>query len=109
MRITFTGTGAANGIPGYFQADRVSEYARVHRGEDVRYRAGAVSDGVLKIDWGPDTFACCERLGMRAKEWTHVFFTHSHDDHFAPREFTSFRRSCRWNTPSRSSMAMPRS
>jgi len=87
VRITFTGTGAANGIPGYFQTDRVSEHARKHGGKDVRYRAGAVIDGILKIDWGPDTFACCERLGMRAAEWKHVFFTHSHDDHFAPREF----------------------
>lgn len=87
MRITFTGTGAANGIPGYFQSDRVSEHARRHKGKDVRYRAGAAIDGVLKIDWGPDTFACCDRLGLRASEWTHVFFTHSHDDHYAPREF----------------------
>ncbi|RMG22933.1 MAG: hypothetical protein D6724_09420 [Armatimonadetes bacterium] len=87
MRILLTGTGAADGIPGYFQTDRVSELARAHGGKDVRYRSGAVVDGVLKIDWGPDTFACAQRLGLRPRDWTHVLFTHSHDDHYAPREF----------------------
>ena len=86
MKIELTGTGGADGIPGFFSDDRVSEHARTHGGKDVRHRASAVIDGTIRIDFGPDTFGQCQKLGIRPKDWQQIVFTHSHDDHFAPRE-----------------------
>jgi phosphoribosyl 1,2-cyclic phosphate phosphodiesterase len=86
VKVLLTGTGAADGVPGYFSDSELSRFARRHGGKDVRLRSAALIDGVLKIDFGPDTFAQCAALGLSALEWKYIVFTHSHDDHFAPRE-----------------------
>lgn len=69
-----------------FADSRLSRHARKHGGRDIRLRSAAVVDGCLKIDFGPDTFAQIVRYGLRASDWKAILFTHSHDDHFAPRE-----------------------
>jgi phosphoribosyl 1,2-cyclic phosphate phosphodiesterase len=86
MTILLTGSGAADGIPAFFGTDRVSTHAREFGGRDRRLRASAVVDGTLRIDFGPDTFAQASALQLDPSSWTHILFTHSHDDHFAPRE-----------------------
>lgn len=86
MKIELTGTGGADGIPGFFSNDRVSEHARKQGGKDARTRASALIDGTIRIDFGPDTFAQCQKLGIKPSDWQQIVFTHSHDDHFAPRE-----------------------
>lgn len=86
MKILLTGTGAADGIPAFFANSRVSDYAREHKGKDLRTRASAVVDDILRLDFGPDTFAQCQVLGIRPLDWKILAFTHSHDDHFAPKE-----------------------
>ena len=86
MRILVTGSGGADGIPGFFANSNVSRYARKNGGKDVRTRSGALVDGVLKIDFGPDTFAQCCALDLDPCEWNHIVYTHSHDDHYSPKE-----------------------
>lgn len=86
MKLRFLGTGAADGIPSLYSGSRVSEYARKHGGKDVRTRCGAVIDGVLKIDFPPDTLTQVTRDRLDPRDWTAIVFTHSHDDHFAPAE-----------------------
>jgi phosphoribosyl 1,2-cyclic phosphate phosphodiesterase len=86
MTIRLLGTGAADGIPGLFSADRVSNYARQHGGKDVRTRTGALIDGLIKIDLPPDTLMQLQRDRLSAADWCALVFTHSHDDHFAPTE-----------------------
>ncbi len=86
MKIQLTGTGGADGIPGFFGTDRVSEYARANGGKDIRTRASAVIDDKIRIDFGPDTFGQCNQLGLNPSKWEQIVFTHSHDDHFAPKE-----------------------
>lgn len=86
MRILITGSGAADGVPGFFADSNVSRYARKNGGKDVRTRSGALIDGVLKIDFGPDTFAQCQALGLDPCEWKYIVYTHSHDDHYSPKE-----------------------
>ncbi|MFN8139718.1 MAG: MBL fold metallo-hydrolase [Fimbriimonadales bacterium] len=86
MKILLTGTGGADGIPAFCAESELSDYARTHGGHDVRSRAAAVVDGVLRLDFGPDTFAQVQRLGLHVRDWRAVLFTHSHDDHFSPRE-----------------------
>jgi len=83
MNIRLLGTGAADGIPGFFGNDSVSCYARENGGKDVRTRSAALVDGVLKIDFPPDTLNQVQRNSLDALDWTALLFTHSDDDHFA--------------------------
>ncbi len=83
MTIRLLGTGAAEGIPAIWGGTRVSEYARQHGGREVRTRCGALIDRHLKIDLPPDTNHHLLRDGLDARDWSALFFTHSHDDHCA--------------------------
>lgn len=83
MNIRLLGTGAADGIPGFFGSDMVSDYARGHGGKDIRGRTAAVVDGVVQIDFPPDTLSQLNRFSLDARDWTAVMFTHSDDDHLA--------------------------
>lgn len=87
MNIRLLGTGAADGIPGFFGNDMVSDYARLHGGKDIRGRTSAVVDGAIQIDFPPDTLSQLNRFTLDAREWTAVLFTHSDDDHLAVDEF----------------------
>jgi phosphoribosyl 1,2-cyclic phosphate phosphodiesterase len=86
MKIRLLGTGGADGIPGLFSNDEVSRYARDNGGKDVRSRAAAVIDGVLKIDLPPETAMQVVRDGVDPRDWTALVFTHSHEDHCAVSE-----------------------
>ena len=83
MKIRLLGTGGADGIPGLFSNDEVSRYARLNGGKDVRTRAAALIDGVLKIDLPPETCMQALRDGVDPSDWTGLIFTHSHEDHCA--------------------------
>ena len=83
MDIRLLGTAAADGIPGLFSDDEVSQYARENGGKDVRTRSAALIDGVLKIDLPPETLAQLQRDGLSGLDWTALIFTHSDDDHLA--------------------------
>lgn len=86
MKLRLLGTGAADGIPGLYPDNRVSEYARAHRGKDVRTRAAAIVDDHLKLDLSPETALQLLANDLRASDWSGLVFTHSHDDHFALNE-----------------------
>jgi phosphoribosyl 1,2-cyclic phosphate phosphodiesterase len=86
MIVRLMGTGGADGIPAFYGNDRVSQYARAHRGKDIRTRAAAVIDDTLKIDLGPDTYHQMVRDGLDPRAWSALLFTHSDADHFAPDE-----------------------
>lgn len=86
MNIRLLGTGGADGIPGFYSDSRVSQYARQHKGKDIRSRASALVDDSLKIDLGPDSWSQIARDGLDARDWTALLFTHSDADHFAPDE-----------------------
>lgn len=83
MKFTMLGSGAADGIPAFYSETRVSQYAREHRGKDVRSRCAAIVDDVLKIDLGPDTWYQLMQCGLDARDWIAVLVTHSDDDHFS--------------------------
>jgi phosphoribosyl 1,2-cyclic phosphate phosphodiesterase len=82
MTIRLLGTGAADGIPAFYSNSRVSEYARLKGGKDVRTRSAALIDGCVKIDLPPDTAMQLNRDGLSAMDWACLIFTHGHDDHF---------------------------
>jgi phosphoribosyl 1,2-cyclic phosphate phosphodiesterase len=86
MNIRLLGTGAADGIPGLYSDDRVSRHARSHGGMEIRTRSAALVDGILKIDFPPDTFCQLQRDRLDTRDWTALLFTHSHEDHFSVAE-----------------------
>lgn len=90
MRIRLLGTGGADGIPALCARSMVSDYAREHGGKDVRTRAAALVDGVLKLDFGPDTLAQIQRDGLNPLDWTATVFTHSDEDHLTVSELQYF-------------------
>src|SRR5579871_2245259 len=86
MNILLLGTGAADGIPGFYSNNEVSRYARAHKGKDIRTRSAALIDGLIKIDLPPDTLCQLQREGLDARDWSALAFTHSHEDHCAVSE-----------------------
>ena len=56
MIVKYLGTGAAEGIPAVFCHCDVCQYARKHKGRNIRTRAQALIDGKLLLDFGPDTY-----------------------------------------------------
>lgn len=86
MNLRLLGTGAADGIPGFFSDDPVSGYARKVGGKETRTRTGALLDGIIKIDLPPDTYMQMLRDHVDFADWTALIFTHSDDDHLITAE-----------------------
>lgn len=84
MKLTFLGTGAAEGIPSPFCDCPTCEYARAHGGRNIRKRQSVLLNHDLLIDLGPDIFASCAQLSLSLCEVNHLLVTHSHSDHFEP-------------------------
>ena len=86
MRIQFLGTAAAEGIPALFCQCAVCRRAREAGGKEIRTRSGAIIDGRLKLDFGPDSFWHMQRFGLNYLEIRSLLVTHSHSDHLSPAE-----------------------
>ena len=82
MYITYLGTAAAEGAPAIFCNCEHCRYARTVGGKEIRMRSGALIDGKLKLDFGPDAYAQSLRFNISYVPVNHVLITHSHFDHF---------------------------
>lgn len=82
LRITYLGTGAAEGIPGLFCSCPLCTAARKNGGKDVRTRSQALINEDLLIDFPADTYS--HSIDMRAVRY--LLVTHSHQDHFYPED-----------------------
>lgn len=87
MKITMLGTAAAEGIPALFCRCRVCSHAAEHGGRDVRMRASVLIDDVLKVDFGPDSYAQSLAFNVDMSKIRIVLISHAHDDHLTPTEF----------------------
>ena len=92
MEILLLGTAAAESWPAPFCRCDACQQARKLRGKNIRTRSGALIDGVVKVDFGPDTYAQLHREGRDLASITTLVFTHEHDDHFSPAEL-QYRKS----------------
>lgn len=86
MYITYQGTAAAEGVPAIFCNCDHCRYARAAGGKEIRMRSGAMVDGKLKLDFGPDAYAQALRFGQNYAEVEHVLITHTHSDHLTPHD-----------------------
>ena len=86
MKIQFLGTAAAEGVPALFCRCEMCEYARKAGGREIRTRSGAIVDGRLKLDFGPDSYHHMLQNGLNYADVHSVLITHSHSDHFSSLE-----------------------
>lgn len=84
MRITFLGTGAAEGIPSPFCECSTCKRARSGEHLDVRKRTSLLINDDLLIDMGPDLVPACALFGISLSTLKYALITHSHFDHFYP-------------------------
>lgn len=96
MRVHFLGTAAAEGWPGLFCRCPACLKARELGGKNIRTRAGALIDDVVKVDFGPDTYMQALRDCLDFSGLQHIVFTHSHHDHFAPHELNMYQKGFAW-------------
>jgi phosphoribosyl 1,2-cyclic phosphate phosphodiesterase len=86
MNVTLLGTSGAEGWPALFCRCEACGEARRLGGRNIRTRASALIDGVLKIDFPPDTLHHVIRHNLDLRCMTALLFTHAHDDHFSAPE-----------------------
>ena len=84
MKLTFLGTGAGEGYPGYWCECPHCTYARKHRGKNLRTNSSMVMDEELLIDIGPSCFDNAARFGVNLSKLKTLLITHPHEDHLYP-------------------------
>lgn len=84
MKLTFLGTGAGEGYPGYWCECPHCTYARKHRGKNLRTNSSMVIDEELLIDMGPSCFDNAARFGVNLSKLKTLLVTHPHEDHLYP-------------------------
>lgn len=83
MVIRYQGTGAYEGIPALFCRCDTCRAARAAGRQEIRSRSGALVDGVLKLDFPPDSYWQMLRDGLDFTALQGVLITHTHTDHYA--------------------------
>ena len=84
MKLTFLGTGAGEGYPGYWCECPHCTYARKHRGKNLRTNSSMGIDEELLIDIGPSCFDNAARFGVNLSKIKTLLVTHPHEDHLQP-------------------------
>ena len=85
--ILFLGTGAGEGIPSFYCDCNICRQARKLGGKNIRTRTAFQIGETIRIDWGPDGAAQSWKHNLEAGKLKHLFFTHSHEDHFYTGDF----------------------
>lgn len=92
MRIRFLGTAAAEGAPALFCTCEHCAYARKMGGREIRTRSGSLIDGVLKLDFGPDSYKHALDHHIDYTYMKSILITHSHADHCCAEDIGYRRR-----------------
>jgi phosphoribosyl 1,2-cyclic phosphate phosphodiesterase len=82
MHIQILGTGAAEAWPALFCGCSTCRRAREAGGKDLRSRSSVQINDIYKIDLPPDTYHHVVANNLDLSRLSHLFFTHSHSDHF---------------------------
>ena len=88
MKVTFLGTAAAEGIPALWCECPICQQAKELGGKDFRCRCSYLIDSDTMVDFGPDAFRQVADYKIDLTKLARVIFTHPHEDHLAPAEFT---------------------
>ncbi|MDE7257089.1 MAG: MBL fold metallo-hydrolase, partial [Clostridia bacterium] len=88
MKITYLGTGAAEGVPAMFCSCPFC--AKLRKSGDVREfrtRSQVLIDGDLSIDFPPEAYVHSLSYGIDLSALKYILVTHSHMDHFYAHDF----------------------
>ena len=86
MKLTYLGTGAAEGVPSLFcQCDNCKQ-SRALGGKNIRSRSQALINDELLIDFPADTFWHFIKYNFDCENICGCIITHSHSDHLYPAE-----------------------
>lgn len=87
MKITYLGTGAAEGVPAMFCSCPFCKKIREAGSTEFRTRSQVVIDGDLSIDFPPEAYAHSLVGGVDLSALKYILVTHSHMDHFYAHDF----------------------
>lgn len=87
MKISFLGTGAAEGVPAMFCACPFCKSVREAGINQYRTRSQILIDGDLSIDFPPEAYVHSLRFNVNLSALKYVLVTHSHMDHFYAHDF----------------------
>ena len=91
MKITFLGTGAAEGIPAVWCECELCRKAKMLGGREIRSRCTYLVDHDTMVDFGPDAVRQARDHGIDLTQLERIVVTHNHPDHLSPLEL-QFRR-----------------
>lgn len=86
MEILFLGTAASEGWPAVFCKCNACMRARQAGGKNIRTRSSCIIDDIYMVDFPPDTYMHVLNNNLELDRVEHLFITHSHEDHFYPRD-----------------------
>lgn len=87
MKLTYLGTGAAEGVPAAFCHCKTCEEARRRGGREIRTRSQVLIDETFCVDFPPDSYFHSLSYGVDLSAISHLLVTHSHMDHFYAHDF----------------------
>ena len=87
MKITYLGTGAAEGAPAVFCQCEICQTLRLRGEKEFHTRAQFLIDEGVGIDFPPDAYAHALRGGTDYSKLQYLLITHSHMDHFYAHDF----------------------
>ena len=86
MKLTFLGSGAAEGMPAIFCNCEVCRESRRLGGKNLRTRSQSLINNDLLIDFPADTYSHFQRFGIEGDTIKYLIITHPHQDHFYPND-----------------------
>ncbi|MCM1437919.1 MAG: MBL fold metallo-hydrolase [Roseburia sp.] len=88
MKITYLGTGAAEGVPAMFCTCPFCNGLRKQGAlSEFRTRSQTLIDGDLSVDFPPEAYVHSLAHGVNLSALKYVLVTHSHMDHFYAHDF----------------------
>lgn len=87
MKVTFLGTGAAEGVPAMFCSCEFCSGLRKKSPAFYRSRTQVMIDDKLCIDFPPEAYTNSVRFGVDLSALGTLLITHSHMDHFYAHDF----------------------
>lgn len=86
MKLTYLGTGAAEGIPAIFCDCETCRTAKARGGRNIRTRSQSIVDDGLLIDFCSDTYYHVLNYNLQLSRIHSCLITHSHMDHLYEKE-----------------------
>ena len=84
MNIKFLGTSGAENYPSLWCECENCKYSREHKGKNIRFSASMFIEPDILIDFPPTLHYQALQHNIELSQIKHLFFTHSHEDHFYP-------------------------